>query len=62
MPPTLTQPRATLSPVERELARRLRQAARIVGHAALPSEYRDAAFARVLDLELAGDGDVQVDA
>lgn len=34
----------TLTPEQRALARSLRQAARIVGHAALPAEYRAPAF------------------
>lgn len=33
-----------LTPEQRAIARALRQAARIVGHAALPAEYRAAAF------------------
>lgn len=39
---------------QRELARALRQAARIVGHAALPAEYRAAAFCYVAPKLLAG--------
>lgn len=49
----------TLTPNDRAIARKLRQAARIVGHAALPGEYRCTAFARVLELELDDDDAVQ---
>lgn len=41
-----------LSPLERAIARRARQAARIVAAAGLPAEYRPAAYAAVLELEL----------
>lgn len=46
-----------LTPLERAIARRARQAARIVAAAGLPAEYRPAAYARVLELELPLDGD-----
>jgi hypothetical protein len=39
---------------QRELARALRQAARIVAHAALPAEYRAAAFCYVAPPLVAG--------
>lgn len=39
-----------LPPEHRELARSLRQAARIVGHAALPADYRLAAFLAITPL------------
>jgi hypothetical protein len=45
-----------LTPDQRALARALRDAARIVGHAALPAEYRAAAFCYVAPRLVAGAG------
>jgi hypothetical protein len=47
----------SLTPLERAIARRARQAARIVAAAGLPAEYRAAAYARVLELELTLESD-----
>lgn len=43
-----------LTPEQRELARSLRQAARIIGHAALPAEYRAPAFVVLAPIIVAG--------
>lgn len=45
----------TLTPEQRALARSLRQAARIIGHAALPAEYRAPAFVVLAPIIVAGD-------
>jgi hypothetical protein len=43
-----------LTPEQRRVARALRQAARIVGHAALPAEYRGPAFVFLAPIIVAG--------
>lgn len=45
----------TLTPEQRAIARSLRQAARIIGHAALPAEYRAPAFVVLAPIIVARD-------